>query len=170
MATCSLSNCTKFSFFPHDFRFLLKLSRVFHFRGNHTPYGCTSKSDGISIRSVTLDFLSSVHHKFYSMLELDWRLCKLRTGPGKPGNFAIIGKNQREPEIVNDLLIARKPKKNQIILIFDLDFDPKVKTESAKRGFYFSGVKIYNALPTHLETERFYLPFKQGLKEHFIDC
>ena len=46
---------------------------------------------------------------------------------------------------------------------------PKVKTESAKRGFYFSGVKIYNALPTHLKTERFYLPFKQGLKEHFMD-
>ena len=46
---------------------------------------------------------------------------------------------------------------------------PKVKTESAKRGFYYSGVRIYNALPTHLKTERFYLPFKQGLKEHFMD-
>ena len=46
---------------------------------------------------------------------------------------------------------------------------PKVKTESATRGFYYSGVRIYNALPTHLKTERFYLPFKQGLKEHFID-
>ena len=45
---------------------------------------------------------------------------------------------------------------------------PKVKTESAKRGFYYSGVKIYNALSTHLKTERFYLPFKQGLKEHFM--
>ena len=45
---------------------------------------------------------------------------------------------------------------------------PKVKTESAKRGFYYSGVKIYNALPSHLKTERFYLPFKQGLKEHFM--
>ena len=29
---------------------------------------------------------------------------------------------------------------------------PKVKPESAKSGFYFSGVKIYNALPTHLKT------------------
>ena len=37
---------------------------------------------------------------------------------------------------------------------------PKVKTESAKRGFYYSGAKIYNALPTHLKIERFYLPFK----------
>ena len=46
---------------------------------------------------------------------------------------------------------------------------PKVKTESAKRGFYYSGVKIYNALPSHLKTESFYLPFKQGLKEHFMD-
>ena len=41
---------------------------------------------------------------------------------------------------------------------------PKVKTESTKRGFNHSGVKIYDALPTHLKTERFYLPFKQGLK------
>ena len=46
---------------------------------------------------------------------------------------------------------------------------PKVKTESAKRGFYFYGVMIYNALPLHLKTERFYLPLKQGLKEHFMD-
>ena len=46
---------------------------------------------------------------------------------------------------------------------------PKVKTESAKKGFFYSGVKIYNALPTHLKTEKFYLPFKQGLKEHFMD-
>ena len=46
---------------------------------------------------------------------------------------------------------------------------PKVKTESAKRGFYFYGVKVYNALPTHLKTEKFYLPFKQGIKEHFMD-
>ena len=46
---------------------------------------------------------------------------------------------------------------------------PKVKTESAKRGFHYSGVRIYNALPTHLKTERFYLPFKQGLKEHFMN-
>ena len=40
---------------------------------------------------------------------------------------------------------------------------------SAERGFYYSGVKIYNALPMHLKTEKFYLPFKQGLKEHFMD-
>ena len=46
---------------------------------------------------------------------------------------------------------------------------PKIKTESAKRGLYYSGVKIYNALPTHLKTERSYLRFKQGLKEHFMD-
>ena len=46
---------------------------------------------------------------------------------------------------------------------------PKVKTETAKRAFYFSGVKTYNALPAHLKTETFYLPFKQGLKEHFMD-
>ena len=46
---------------------------------------------------------------------------------------------------------------------------PKVKTESAKRGFYYSGAKIYNALPTHLKIERFYLPFKQGLKKYFMD-
>ena len=46
---------------------------------------------------------------------------------------------------------------------------PQVKTESAKRGFYFSCVKIYNALPLHLKTEKFYLSFKQGLKEHFMD-
>ena len=46
---------------------------------------------------------------------------------------------------------------------------PKIKTESAKRGLYYSGVKMYNALPTHLKTERSYLRFKQGLKEHFMD-
>ena len=33
----------------------------------------------------------------------------------------------------------------------------------------YSGAKIYNALPTHLKIERFYLPFKQGLIEHFMD-
>ena len=42
---------------------------------------------------------------------------------------------------------------------------PRVKAESGKRGFYFSGVKIYIALPTHLKTERVYFLFKQGLKE-----
>ena len=46
---------------------------------------------------------------------------------------------------------------------------PSVKTESAKRGFYYNGIKIYNALPMHLKTERFCLPFTQGLKEHFKD-
>ena len=46
---------------------------------------------------------------------------------------------------------------------------PKVKTESVKRGFYFCGVKVYNVLPTHWKTERFYVPFTQGLKEHFMD-
>ncbi len=42
---------------------------------------------------------------------------------------------------------------------------PKVKTESVKREFYYSGVDIYNALPTHLETEKFHLLCKQGLEE-----
>ena len=46
---------------------------------------------------------------------------------------------------------------------------PKIKTESAKRGLYYSAVRIYNALSTHLKTERSYLRFKQGLKEHFMD-
>ena len=46
---------------------------------------------------------------------------------------------------------------------------PKVKTESAKRGFHLSGVKINIALPTPVKTERVYLPFKQGLKEHFME-
>ena len=46
---------------------------------------------------------------------------------------------------------------------------PKVKAESAKRGFHFSGVKIYIALPTHLKTERVYLPYKQGFKGHFME-
>ena len=46
---------------------------------------------------------------------------------------------------------------------------PKVKAESAKRGFYYSGAKIFNALQSHLKNKRFYLPFKQGLKEHSID-
>ena len=45
----------------------------------------------------------------------------------------------------------------------------KVKTESVKRGFYYSGVKIYNALSTHLKTEKSYIPFKQRLKGHFMD-
>ena len=43
---------------------------------------------------------------------------------------------------------------------------PKIKTESRKRGFCYSGVQTYNALPTDLKAEKFYLPFEQGLKEH----
>ena len=46
---------------------------------------------------------------------------------------------------------------------------PKVKTESALRGFYYSGLKVYNALPSYSKIERLHLPFKKRFKEHFMD-
>ena len=46
---------------------------------------------------------------------------------------------------------------------------PKVRTESGKRGIYYSGTKIFNDLPLHLKTEKYYIHFKKALKEHFID-
>ena len=46
---------------------------------------------------------------------------------------------------------------------------PKVRTESGKRGIYYSGTKIFNDLPLHLKTEKYYINFKKALKEHFID-
>ena len=48
-----------------------------------------------------------------------------------------------------------------IILKVTLKEHPKSNNWSAERGLSFKGVKIYNALPTHLKTEKFYLPFKQ---------
>ena len=46
---------------------------------------------------------------------------------------------------------------------------PKVRTESGKRGIYYSGTKIFNDLPLYLKTEKYYIHFKKALKEHFID-
>ena len=46
---------------------------------------------------------------------------------------------------------------------------PKVRTESGKRGVYYSGTKIFNDLPLYLKTEKYYIHFKKALKEHFID-
>ena len=46
---------------------------------------------------------------------------------------------------------------------------PKVRMESGKKGIYYSGTKIYNALPLALKTEKYYVHFKSALKEHFMD-
>ena len=46
---------------------------------------------------------------------------------------------------------------------------PKVRTEGGKRGIYYSETKIFNDLPLHLKTEKYYIHFKKALKEHFID-
>ena len=46
---------------------------------------------------------------------------------------------------------------------------PKVRTESGKRGIYYSGTKIFNDLPLYLKNEKYYIHFKKALKEHFID-
>ena len=46
---------------------------------------------------------------------------------------------------------------------------PKVRTESGKRSIYYSGKKIFNALPVHIKTEKFRINCKSALKEHFKD-
>ncbi len=46
---------------------------------------------------------------------------------------------------------------------------PKVRTESGKKGIYYSGTKIFNALPLHLKTEKYYIYFKKALKGNFND-
>ena len=38
-----------------------------------------------------------------------------------------------------------------------------------EKGIYYSGTKIFNDLPLHLKTEKYYIHFKKALKEHFID-
>ena len=43
------------------------------------------------------------------------------------------------------------------------------KTESAKRGLYYRGMKIFNALSLHLKTEKHCIHFKEVLKVHFTD-
>ena len=45
-----------------------------------------------------------------------------------------------------------------------------IKHESrSRKGIYYSGTKIYNALPLALKTEKYYVHFKSALKEHFMD-
>ena len=43
----------------------------------------------------------------------------------------------------------------------------KVKTESGKRGICYYGTKIFNALPVHIKTEKYYIHFKSAVKEHY---
>ena len=59
---------------------------------------------------------------------------------------------------------AKATRRNMIDLVI-----PKVRTESGKKGIYYSGTKIYNALPLALKTEKYYIHFKSALKEHFMD-
>ena len=83
-------------------------------------------------------------------------------------DFVFRCLNKTAPDVFHDDFEKVDHQKATTAIGQNLKF-PQVKTESAKRGFYFSGVKIYNALPLHLKTEKFYFPFKQGLKEHFMD-
>ena len=46
---------------------------------------------------------------------------------------------------------------------------PKIRTESGRRGVYYCGTKIFNNLPLHLKTEKYYIHFRKALKEDFID-
>ena len=83
-------------------------------------------------------------------------------------NFMFRCLNKTAPDVFHDHFEKVDHQKATRANGRNLKF-PQVKTESAKRGFYVSGLKIYNALPSHLKTEKFYLPFKQGLKKHFMD-
>ena len=38
-----------------------------------------------------------------------------------------------------------------------------------EKGIYYSGTKIFNALPVHIKTEKYRINFKSALKEHFED-
>ena len=83
-------------------------------------------------------------------------------------NFVFRCLNKTAPDVFHDHFEKVDHQKATRANGRNLKF-PQVKTEGARRGLYFSGVKNYNALPSHLKTEKFYLPFKQGLKEHFMD-
>ena len=38
---------------------------------------------------------------------------------------------------------------------------PKARTESGKRGIYYSGTKIFSDWPLHLKAEKYYIHFKK---------
>ena len=46
---------------------------------------------------------------------------------------------------------------------------PQVRRESGKRGIYYSGTKIFNALSVHIKTEKYRINIRSALKEHFKD-
>ena len=76
--------------------------------------------------------------------------------------------NGTSPSVFNNyfkkLDHAKSTRRNSIDL-----WIPKVRTESGKRGIYYSETKIFNALPIHIKTEKFRIIFKSALKEHFKD-
>ena len=82
-------------------------------------------------------------------------------------DFVFKYLNKTAPDIFYNLFDKVDYKKTASFNRSNLNI-PKVKTDSAKRGLFFGGVKIYNALLMHLKKEKLYLPFEQGLKEIFI--
>ena len=44
---------------------------------------------------------------------------------------------------------------------------PKVKLEAGRKGFYFLGAKVFNALPPEVKTIKFKTVFRKALDEHF---
>ena len=44
---------------------------------------------------------------------------------------------------------------------------PKVKLETGRKGFYFLGVKVFNAPPPEVMTIKFKTIFRKALDEHF---
>ena len=62
MATCPLSTCTKFSCFFHTILVsfdILQGLKVFYFRGNHTPYGSSPKSDRVTSKFCSWSILNN---------------------------------------------------------------------------------------------------------------
>ena len=45
---------------------------------------------------------------------------------------------------------------------------PKLGTESRRRDLCYGGTKIFNALPLHINIEKYYIKFKNALKEHVM--
>ena len=46
---------------------------------------------------------------------------------------------------------------------------PKIRTESGRRGAFYSRTRVFNDLPFQLKTEKYYINIKNALKEHFVD-
>ena len=81
-------------------------------------------------------------------------------------DFVFRCLNKTAPEVFHNLIKKVDHQKTTSVNEQTLNI-PMVGTENTKGGLFFSDAKIYNALLMHLKAEKFYLPFKQGLKEHY---